>query len=518
MATIQLVAVNKTYTNTAPSDEYVMRFGSFNDITAYTGSYVIGTPPTAGNPFPQEGADKYVIELVNVLDPVTGQSKFPLVFPALALSTSVTAPNGNQLIGDNTQDTLSLRWLDQRSGGPLTVTINGFDATGKGTGNPPSNDANQRDSVRVRVVEGAAVVAELDMRFDQFWTNNQASMALSSYTIEESLVTNNTLLDFDESPLISIVLQDNFLSSNTANNALLTSNFSSSYSQQVHEFAGSQQWWFEGGNTQEIAAELIFTSLSLAGSGRVVLSVPEAIGQNAQAIWSTQAGGLTSQNSGTSVPDIRNEVLIDAAATGALTLSTSGTSYSNNWDKVAYAVEGITLAGKAGLVGAGTAPASSYGGMTLLGRDGGFTDSGANGGTYDVKVTRSNGQADVFDGFESFLLSSANDVIDLSHNQAAGANNWWSVDGQAGSDQYILRSGTNGVAHLSISMEEESLQSNGVYVNLSGIGREVNVNGVITLLASGQANVSNGQLTSQVNGVNQNTATQVANGWLRRAL
>ncbi len=136
MATIQLVAGTKTYTNTAASDEYVMRFGSLNDITAYGGSYVIGTPPTALNPFPQEGGDKYVIELVNVIDPVTGQPKWPLVFPALALSTSANAPINNQLIGDNTHDTLNLRWLDQRSSGPLTVTINGFDATGKGTGNP----------------------------------------------------------------------------------------------------------------------------------------------------------------------------------------------------------------------------------------------------------------------------------------------------------------------------------------------------------------------------------------------
>ena len=136
MATNSLLAATRTYTNTAASDEYVMRFGSLSDITAFTGSYVINaTTPTAGNLFPQDGADKYVIELVNVIDPVTGQPKWPLVFPALALTSSTTA--GNQLIGDNVQDTLSLRWLDQRSGGPLTVTINGFDATGKGTGDRP---------------------------------------------------------------------------------------------------------------------------------------------------------------------------------------------------------------------------------------------------------------------------------------------------------------------------------------------------------------------------------------------
>jgi len=248
MATIQLAAGTRTYTNTAASDDYVMRFGAFSDFTAYTGSYVINaTTPTAGNLFPQDGSDKYVLELVNVLDPVTGQPKFPLVFPALALSTSVTAPNGNQLIGDNTQDTLSLRWLDQRSGGPLTVTINGFDATGKGIGTNPSTDPSQRDSVRMRVIEGTAVLVELDQRFDQFWTANQPSLALKSYTVEESVTLNNTQLGFEESPLISIVLQDNFLSTNTADNTFLVSNFSSSYNSQVHEFASTKQWQFEGG-------------------------------------------------------------------------------------------------------------------------------------------------------------------------------------------------------------------------------------------------------------------------------
>ena len=97
MATIPLGSATRTYTNTAASDEYVMRFGSLSDITAFTGSYVINaTTPTAGNLFPQDGADKYVIELVNVIDPVTGQPKWPLVFPALALTSSTTA--GNQLI------------------------------------------------------------------------------------------------------------------------------------------------------------------------------------------------------------------------------------------------------------------------------------------------------------------------------------------------------------------------------------------------------------------------------------
>ena len=74
MATITLASATRTYTNTAASDDYVMRFGSLSDITAFTGSYVINaTTPTAGNLFPQDGADKYVIELVNVIDPVTGQ-------------------------------------------------------------------------------------------------------------------------------------------------------------------------------------------------------------------------------------------------------------------------------------------------------------------------------------------------------------------------------------------------------------------------------------------------------------
>ena len=88
-----LVAGTRTYANTAASEEYVMRFGSLSDITAFTGTYVINaTTPTAGNLFPQGGADKYVIELVNVIDPVTGQPKWPLVFPALALTSSTTDP------------------------------------------------------------------------------------------------------------------------------------------------------------------------------------------------------------------------------------------------------------------------------------------------------------------------------------------------------------------------------------------------------------------------------------------
>ncbi len=102
MATVSLLAATRTYTNTAASDDYVMRFGSLSDITAFTGSYVINaTTPTAGNLFPQDGADKYVIELVNIVDPVTGQPKWPLVFPALALTSAIA--NGNQLIGDNVQ-------------------------------------------------------------------------------------------------------------------------------------------------------------------------------------------------------------------------------------------------------------------------------------------------------------------------------------------------------------------------------------------------------------------------------
>jgi hypothetical protein len=243
MATIQLTAGTRTYTNTAASDDYVMRFGSFNDIKAFTGTYTVNssTTPTSANPFPQDGADKYVIELVNIVDPITGQPKFPLVFPALVLSTSpnapLGAPIGSQVIGDNAPDTLTLQWFDQRLGGPLTVNINGFDPTGMGSGSAPARSPAQADSVRIRLLEGTGtnlvVTAELDQRFDQFWTNNQPSLALKSYTVEESVVLDTyQLLDFNESPLISIVLRDDLV-----NNSILASDFASAFRSQVHQFA-----------------------------------------------------------------------------------------------------------------------------------------------------------------------------------------------------------------------------------------------------------------------------------------